>query len=79
MTWYYDSPANGWPVDVYDHTGTVVKSVQKRPSGFTVPDDILQVMEEEVMAEGLQGGLSARQVAILRDAVFENIKEGPPP
>jgi len=80
MTWYYEPlDGSGWPIRVYDHTGTAVKSVPERPDGFSVPGDVLQAMEEEVMAEGLAGGLSERQIAILRDAVFENIEEGPPP
>lgn len=79
MTWYYDSPKDGWPVTIYDHTGAAVRTVSDRPRGLTIPGDILQAMEAEVMTEGISGGLSDRQIAILRDAVFENIEEGQPP
>jgi len=79
MTWHYDRPTDGWPVTIYDHTGAAVRTIPDRPRGLTIPGDILRVMEAEVMAEGISGGLSDRQIAILRDAVFENIERGPPP
>jgi len=77
--WTYTDPKDGFPVIIYDHTGTEIEQVPASAGGFTVPDAVLQVMEEEVMAEGLSGGLSERQLAILRDAVFANIEKGTPP
>lgn len=79
MTWHYSIPKDSYPVTIYDHTGTEVAQVTAAEGPLRIPGTVLQAMEEEVMAEGLQGGLSERQIAILRDAVFENIERGPPP
>lgn len=79
MTWHYSDPRAGYPVSIYDHTGQKVGEVSETEGPFTLPGTVLQLMESEVMAEGLSGGLSERQIAILRDAVFENIEKGTPP
>jgi len=79
MTWHYTDPRAGYPISIYDHTGQKVAEIRSSEAPFKIPDTVLQQMETEVMAEGLQGGLSERQIAILRDAVFENIERGPPP
>jgi len=76
--WRYEISDGGAKMDIYDHTGSAVKRIENDGSGFTTAD-VLQAMEDEVMAEGLSGGLSERQIVILRDAVFEHIEEGTPP
>jgi len=79
MTWHYSIPEDSYPVTIYDHAGQEVAQVTSAEAPFEIPDTVLQKMEDEVMAEGLSGGLSDRQVAILRDAIFENIERGEPP
>jgi len=66
MTWTYD-PTTG---DVSDHTDAVVTTLSPP---VTVPDDILDLMQEEAMAAGVANGLSERQIEVISDAVFEDI------
>lgn len=79
MTWHYEISSDASTLTVTDHTGTVVAEITNSGPGFSIPDDILAAMRAEVEAEGLQDGLSQRQIAILADAIFEDIEEGPPP
>jgi len=76
MTWHYKLSDDRQILRVYDHTGTKIATRQNDGSGFSPKKAVLAEMEAEVMAGGLSGGLSDRQIAVLRDAVFENIKEG---
>jgi len=77
MTWHYVVSRERGELTVYDHTGAEIAVLSG--TALSVPGSVLELMEQEVMAEGLQGGLSDRQIAILRDAVFENIERGTPP
>jgi len=76
VTWYYSIGDSGRSVEVYDHTGQLVASITNQP--VNVPGTILEVMEQEAMSGGTDSGLTKRQVAILRDAIFRNIEEGKP-
>lgn len=88
MTWYYDIAADSSEMDVYDHTGTLVKTIQNDGSGFRFPDDVLAVMREEVNTElpeaaeagnaGNNYGLSQRGGEILRDMAMQDIQKGVP-
>lgn len=78
MTWHYTISDDFETMTVYDHTGAEVATVANNGTGFRAPGDVLDVMRAEVMADGLSGGLTDRQVAILLDAVFEDIEEGQP-
>lgn len=72
MTWTYHRDTG----EVTDHTGSVVTQLSQP---VEVPGDVLELMEQDVMSEGVTGGLSERQIAVLRDAVFENIAVKPEP
>jgi len=67
MTWKLNLTTG----EVTDHTGGVV-AANEPP--HDIPGDVLAHMEEEVLKDGLRNGLSERQIAILRDAVLENIE-----
>lgn len=84
MTWHFD-PTNQ-TADVYDHTDSVV-ATDVPVTSWTIDNDgniqdpptsVLQVMEDEIVAEFQANGTSNRFLQILRDAVFLNIQEGTP-
>ncbi len=79
MTWYYDIAADGSSMDVYDHAGTLIETLTNDGSGFTIPDDILEVMRSDHDAEGLSGLGSGRQAKILSHVITQDVEEGIPP
>jgi len=64
-------------MDIYDHTGTLITTLQNDGSGFQPERDVLQVMESEIRSAGLDI-LSGRQKTIMLDAMFLNIEAGTP-
>lgn len=78
MTWYYDIAEDGSKMEIYDHTGTVSKTINNDGSGFEIPGDILQAMEDATVAEYQSNGFSGELLTLMRDAMFENIQEGTP-
>jgi len=47
MTWYYDIDANKESMDIIDHTGDIVTTINNDGSGFIIPDDVFTVMRSE--------------------------------
>jgi len=47
MTWYYNISDDASGMDIFDHTGTIVKTQENDGSGFTIPSDIQRAMREE--------------------------------
>lgn len=77
MTWNYQISDDGTSMDVYDHVGTLVATLQNNGSGFDVPDDILSIMADEIDAAADAGNID-RAVAIARDGSCQQIKRGAP-
>lgn len=75
MTWTYILASDYSSLEVYDHTGALITTLTNDGSGFSPKQDALQVMENEAIAEYQANGWSPRLLKILRDAIFENIKE----
>lgn len=74
MTWTYTLAADNSSMDVLDHTGAVVATVQNGGDGFEVPGDVLDVMHSELQA-ALGAGDNARAIEIAGDAACEQIEE----
>jgi hypothetical protein len=47
MTWTYQVSGGGDSMDIFDHTGALIKTVQNDGSGFSLPRDVLDVMRAE--------------------------------
>lgn len=77
MTWYYDISQDRSSMDVYDHTGSLVETVQNDGGGFKPKPDVLAVMEADVRGSGFDS-LTRRQKIIMLEAIFENIEQGTP-
>jgi len=76
MTWYYDVADDG-SMDVYDHTATLIKTVQNDGNGFQIPNDIYEVMISETVSRGLQN-TSEWQTQTIVDIAAGNIQKGAP-
>lgn len=74
MTWYFDISDDGTEMDVYDHNGNLVETVQNDGSGFTIPGDIHAVMRNSM--EGNQP--SAYNQSLIADAATNNFEKGTP-
>jgi hypothetical protein len=79
MTWYCD--ASGATMDVHDHTGKKIATEREFSGSWAgdYPDEVLHVMEETAVAEYESNGFSDYLMAVLRDAIFQNIEMGTPP
>lgn len=93
MTWYYYIADDNSSMDIWDHTqdpatDAPLKTLQNDGSGFTIPDDIEAVMDDELTPElpeqssagntTSDAGLSPRGGFILRDLARGNIEEYDP-
>jgi hypothetical protein len=78
MTWHFD--VSGDTFDLYDHNNDRVRSNVSFSGSWTgsCPDEILLVMEEVAVAEYQSNGFSDYLMALLRDAIFDNIEIGTP-
>jgi hypothetical protein len=47
MTWKYHIADDGSKMDIYDHTGTIVKTIQNDGDGFLIPTDVTDLMRQE--------------------------------
>jgi len=47
MTWHYQIAEDGSVMEIYDHSGSLIQSIQNDGSGFTIPDDVTTVMRDE--------------------------------
>lgn len=64
-------------MDVWDHDGTLVRTVPNDGEGFIFPGDILDIMYDEAIDSYQAAGSSVdiRTLRILADAAFEQIEE----
>lgn len=51
MTWEYELTADG-DLSVYDHNGDPVTTRQNDGSGFTIPDEVLEIIGVELNNQG---------------------------
>lgn len=81
MTWYYDIADDSSHMDVHDHTGSLVRTVENTGGGLTVPTDVLDVMFDVAAQDYNDAGgqVTDYSFRILADAAFEQIEEGTPP
>ena len=80
MTWYYDIADGGGSMDVYDHTGSLAKTVENDGGGFSIPHDVLDIMFDAAVVAYNDAGGSVDDYALmcLADAAFEQIEPGTP-
>jgi hypothetical protein len=58
MTWFYDISEDGSQMEIIDHSGTVVKTVDNDGSGFELPGAVLSVMRTEAAEARSNGDMS---------------------
>jgi len=76
MTWYY--APNGESIDVYDHTGTLVKeNVSFSGSWPGVPEPVYDSMAEAAREAAARGDLKYA-AEVFADAIADDIEEGQP-
>jgi len=76
MTWYYEISSDSRSADVYDHTGTLITTIDNNGTGFS-KQDVLEVMHSELHA-ALSNSNSSRAIEIAADAACEQIERGSP-
>lgn len=84
MTWKYDIAEDGSSMEIIDHKGNLVKTLQNDGSGFKIPDDILEVMKQEAKKNGPEAvksgnatsdqGVSPYGWKVMTDMNSKNIK-----
>lgn len=77
MTWYYDISTDRSSMDVYDHTGSLITTIANDGTGFSIPNDVLDVMYDELQT-ALSNNNNTRAIKISADAACEQINEGTP-
>jgi len=76
MTWYYNPSAE--TVDVYDHTGTLVReSVGFSSTWSDVPEPVYDCMADAAR-EAAAGGNLEYAAEVFGDAIADDIEEGQP-
>jgi len=76
MTWYYTP--TGETLDVYDHTGTLVReSVAFSGAWSNVPDPVYNCMADAAREAAARGDLEYA-AEVFADAIADDIKEGTP-
>lgn len=53
MSWSYEILNNGQEMNVYDHNDNLITTLKNNGGGFVLPNDIFEVMIEEVVSRGL--------------------------
>ena len=80
MTCHYDIADDGSSMDVYDHTGSLVRTVDNDSNGFSI-DDVRDVIMDEYIAEVTPGSApvhSQRAIELLDHALRRDIEPGTP-
>jgi hypothetical protein len=57
MKWEYSVADDGSSMEIIDHTGSVVTTVQNDGTGFEIPGDVLDAMFDTAMSEYKAGNL----------------------
>jgi len=81
MTWYYQIQDDNSRMDIYDHTGTNVQTLQNDGSGFSVPEDVHAVMRDVWEQEANLGSspvMTKYAGEILMHMVTQDIEQGVP-
>ena len=80
MTWHHSVSSDGSSMDVWDHTGSLITTMQNDGSGFN-KNDVLDVMFDAAVAAYQDAGGTVDDYVLrcLADAAFEQIEEGIPP
>lgn len=73
MTWTYKLTESG-NLSVYDHADSHVTTLMNDSTGFRLPDDVLDVMGEELDAAGWDLTDSWVQQTV-KDALIEDIEQ----
>lgn len=77
MTWKYNLKDDG-TMDIIDHEETVVETIQNNGAGFTIPDDIKDVMRTHLKNEFGDNGNALQSKYgqdLLLDMLTEDIEE----
>jgi hypothetical protein len=82
MTWYFDP--EGSTMDVYDHTGEIVREDYEFGGSWTGPfprESILSIMYDEAASayNETDGVVTEYVLLTLAEATFEQIEQGTPP
>jgi hypothetical protein len=77
MTWYFDP--SGTTMDVYDHTGAIVREGYEFGGGWTgTPDIVYEIMADEAR-KAVGNGNIAYAAEVFADGIADNIEQGTPP
>jgi hypothetical protein len=77
MTWKYQTSDDVDEMDIWDHTDTLVKTLQNDGTGFTIPDDVTDVMRSEAAAARDNGNMERWRDIHIRLA-DDDIEQGAP-
>jgi len=76
MTWHYDP--NGEALDVYDHTGTLVRESMSFSGAWSgVPEPVYSIMADAAREAAVRGDLGYA-AEVFADAIADDIEEGQP-
>ena len=77
MTWHYQISDDGSQMDIWDHTGQLIKTLQNDGSGLTLPNDVTAVMRSEAEAARANNNMDRWRDIHIRLA-DDDIAEGAP-
>lgn len=76
MTWHYT--VSGQQIDVYDHTGTLVRESVSFPGAWSdVPEPVYDTMADAAREAAARGDLEYA-AEVFADAIADDIEEGQP-